>query len=93
MQHIKLININSALLFSGSAAAKVKGLVQAVTYLQLHHNIVELVVPSAANEFTDVVFTWTRTRKRRKGVKGEKEQDKMIDLYMQIKNNNTKTGN
>lgn len=31
-----------------------------MTYLQLHHNIVELVVPSAANEFTDVVFTWTR---------------------------------
>lgn len=47
-----------------------------VTYLQLHHNVVELVVPSAANEFTDVVFTWTRRKRRNE--EEEKKQNEMI---------------
>lgn len=46
-----------------------------VTYLQLHHNIVELVVPSAANEFTDVVFTWKWKKKKREGGRGGAEGD------------------
>jgi len=34
-------------------------------YLKLHDHVVEFVVSSAANELTDVVFTW---REKEKGV-------------------------
>lgn len=40
-----------------SPVAKISTLVQAVAHLQLHHHVVEFVVPPAADELTDMVFT------------------------------------
>lgn len=34
--------------------------VHIMTHLKLHHHIVEFVIPSAADELTDVIFSWRR---------------------------------
>ena len=42
-----------------------------VTYLQLHHHIVESIIPPTANKSTNMVFPWIKERKKKEENSGK----------------------